>query len=187
MRLEWCRESNVASGRRAHRTRLRILAIPKYFSDVEKGMILWVAWHYLRILYILAYPKSKWSLHPSYTVSHSVWSKIRLCLVRERGFLALTMHIILSGLSKMWLDGGRETNVEREPFAYFFALWLTQNTILTRSKKQWYNGLPRTNSSYYTFWPLQNATWVRSRNQCSKLSPRISQIFSTSGYSKFRL
>ena len=58
MRLWRIWETNVARCLRSFRTHFRLLAIPKYvFSEVEKAMILWVAGHYLRILYILAYPK----------------------------------------------------------------------------------------------------------------------------------
>lgn len=46
LRLRRGRECNVRSGRRALRTHFRFLAIPKYdFSDFEKVMMQWVAWH----------------------------------------------------------------------------------------------------------------------------------------------
>ena len=57
LRIGRGRKSNVASGRRGLRTYFLLLCISKYdFSEVEKTMIQGVAWHYLGILYILAYP-----------------------------------------------------------------------------------------------------------------------------------
>ena len=62
------RESNVASFRWDLRTHFRLLAIPRYdFSEVEKG----VAYHYVGILYILAFQNPTWA---SWRKQFSKWS-----------------------------------------------------------------------------------------------------------------
>ena len=58
MRLGRGREGNIASGRRSLHTHFQFLDLPKYdYNDLEKAMIQGFAWHYLVILYFLAYPK----------------------------------------------------------------------------------------------------------------------------------
>lgn len=135
---------------------------------------------------------SKWSQVPLHTLSPSHFPNIRISRGRDSYdsmcCLAQNMHFMLSGLCKMGLGWGREINVERGLRGHrLFSFRLSQNSTSARSRKRWFMRFRGTIYAFYTFWPIQNATCVRSRKKCSTCSPDLSYTFSHSGSPKIRL
>ena len=97
-------ENCVARSRPSLSTHFRLLALSKYeLTEVEKAKIQDVAFHYLGILYILAYAKC------------------------DLGEFEETYSQMVAG-----------------PFAQNFAVCLSKNTTLERSRKRWFKKFPCT-------------------------------------------